>query len=123
MWTVRTLREGSQVLVPDYKKNIIRKLLSIEEKINSGSMWKYLLKEMPDDFPSRASVIFFLNDLVDHEYATYETTTGKGGHHRLYYTELTPEQFEKKVYVDINNKLKDALDNINSPFFNKKVVF
>jgi len=119
MWTVRTKREGSQALVTDYQKNIIRKLLSEKENIGSGAMWKHLIEIMDDNHPSRASVIFFLNDLVDYGYASWLDATGKGGHHRLYYTELTPEQFEKKVYVDVNQKLKDALDNITSPFFNK----
>ena len=117
MWTVRTKREGSEALVPDYKKNILRKLMSIDGTIKSGEMWIYLNEIMGDKAPSRASVIFFLNDLVESKYADYKDATSKGGHVKMYFTELTPELFEKKVYVDINHKLKDALDNIFSQFF------
>jgi len=112
MWTLRTEREGSKVLVPDYQKNIIKKLISQKEPTGSGSFHKHLIEVMGDKAPSRASVIFFLNDLVEYGYADWKDATGKGGHHRLYYSELTPELFEKKVYVDINTKLKDALDKI-----------
>jgi len=112
MWTLRIKREGSKALVTEYQKHIIRKLMSIDDTIKSGEMWIHLNKIMGDKAPSRASVIFFLNDLVDVEYADFKDGTGKGGHHRRYYTKLTSELFEKKVYVDIVNKLKDALDEL-----------
>lgn len=117
MWTVRTKREGSEILVPDYKKHIIRKLLSIEGTIKSGQMWLHLAKVMGDKAPSRASVIFFLNDLVEFGYADFKDATSKGGHVKMYFATVTKEQFEKKVYIDINNKLKNALDEIFSYFF------
>lgn len=112
MWTLRTKREGSQALVTDYQKDIIKAIVSSKETTSSGEMYKLLINLMGDKAPSRASVIFFLNDLVDAKYANFKDGTGKGGHHRLYYTNLTSELFEKKVYVDINQKIKDALDNI-----------
>ena len=112
MWTLRTKREGSKALVPDFKKNIIRKLLSIDGTIKSGEMWIYLKELMGDKAPSKASVIFFLNDLVDAGYADFKDATSKGGHVKMYFTELVPELFEKKVFIDINNKLKEALDQI-----------
>ena len=116
MWTVRTKREGSEVLVPDYQKYIIRKLLSDKEPINSGAMWKHLKEIMGDNHPSRASVIFFLNDLVDFKYVLYKDATGKGGHQRLYYTELTSEEFISKISEDINTKLVEAINIIlNNP--------
>jgi len=115
MWTVRTEREGSKALLTDYQKNIIRKLIivsTIEETIKSGEMWTHLNKVMGDKAPSRASVIFFLNDLVKYGYADFKDATSKGGHVKMYYSRVSKEQFEKKVYIDINNKLKDALDKI-----------
>ena len=116
MWTVRTKKEGSEVLVPGYKKYIIRKLLYDKEQIGSGAMWKHLIEIMGDNHPSRASVIFFLNDLVDSGYASYISATGKGGHHRLYYTELTSEEFIVKISEDINAKLVEAISIIlNNP--------
>lgn len=112
MWTVKTKKEGSQVLVPDFKKNTLRKLLSDKEPIGSGKMWKHLVEIMGDNHPSRASVIFFLNDLVEFGYAKWKDATGKGGHHRLYYTELTIEEFIQKIHTDIREKLTEATDQI-----------
>lgn len=109
MWTVKTKKEGSEVLVPDFKKLMLRKLLSDKEPIGSGLMWKYLVDIMGDDHPSRASVIFFLNDLVECDYAKFKDKTGKGGHHKLYYTELEQDEFIRKVSIDVNKKLIEAM--------------
>lgn len=109
MWTIRLKREGSQVLVTDYQKHIIQKLLSEKEKIGSGAMWKHLIEIMGENHPSRASVIFFLNDLEDFGYASFNEATGKGGYHKLYYTELTQSDFAMKIHNDIGEKLKDAI--------------
>lgn len=114
MWTLRTKREGSQILVTNYQKDIIKALLSSKETTSSGEMYKLLVNLMGDKAPSRASVIFFLNDLVDAGYADFKDATGKGGHHKLYYTELTIMTFSKKVTFDINEKLIESLSEILS---------
>jgi len=114
MWTLKTKREGSKALVTEYQKMIILKLLAMNKPVTSGNMHKHLIKVMGDKAPSRASVILFLNDLVEYGYTDYKDATGKGGHVKRYYTNLTSELFEKKVYVDINHKIKDALDKIFS---------
>jgi len=46
---------------------------------------------------SRASAIFFLNDLVDIDLLDYSEGTGKGGHHRIYKMVLTREEFAHKI--------------------------
>ena len=54
---------------------------------------------------SRASVIFFLNDLVEDGILTYEERTGKGGHHRVYFPNMNKEEFTSYVVGSINEKL------------------
>lgn len=112
MWTLRTKREGSKALVTDYQKEIVRAILSTKEPMGSGKVWMLLKDLMGDNHPSRASVIFFLNDLVECGYAKWKDATGKGGHHRLYYTELTIEEFIQKIHTDIREKLTDATDEM-----------
>lgn len=112
MWTVRIKREKSEILVPEYQKQIIRKLLTTKDTMSSGDMWRYLQEIMPEIKPSRASVIFFLNDLVKYEYADYNESSGKGGFHRNYFTKLTKHEFEMKIKEDINEKLDSATDAI-----------
>ena len=57
---------------------------------------------------SRASVIFFLDDMVEEGVLEYETETGKGGHHRVYFPAMKPKQFESYVTKAINDKLKEV---------------
>ncbi len=51
--------------------------------MNSGQAYRYLL-DKPEK-RSRASVILFLNDMVDEGILEYEEKTGKGRYHRVYY--------------------------------------
>jgi len=46
---------------------------------------------------SRASAIFFLNDLVDEELLSYTAFSGKGGWGRRYSMTLTREEFAHKI--------------------------
>ena len=112
MWTVRIKRTGSKVLVEDYKKEILIKLLDTDEPIGSGKMYNHLVDIMNGDNPSRASVIFFLNALVENKYISFNDATGKGGHHKLYYSELTKDEWKNVIWTDINAPLQNALDEI-----------
>ncbi|MBA7491409.1 hypothetical protein ES702_01954 [subsurface metagenome] len=58
-------------------------LLDLDEPAISSLVWELLLDNGYKI--SRASVIFFLNDLVDEGLVKWEDGTGKGGHHKLYY--------------------------------------
>ena len=109
MWTLATSKKGSIALLQDYKKELINKLLETDEPIGSGNLHKYLVETMNGNHPSRASVIFFMNHLVDNKYASWKDATGKGGHHRKYLTKLTKKQFITKIRKDINTTLDQAL--------------
>jgi len=74
--------------------------------ITSGQAYEFL-KDHPDR-KSRASVIFFLNDMVDEGVLSYKERTGKGGYHRVYYPKMDRERFAQHVAKTINDKLKEA---------------
>jgi predicted transcriptional regulator len=74
--------------------------------ITSGQAHEFL-KGHPDS-KSRASVIFFLNDMVEEGVLTYEEESGKGGYHRVYYPRMDREQFALHVVETITDKLKEV---------------
>jgi predicted transcriptional regulator len=74
--------------------------------ITSGQAYEFL-KDHPDS-KSRASVIFFLNDMVEEGVLTYEEESGKGGYHRVYYPKMNREQFAQHVAETITDKLNEV---------------
>ncbi len=65
---------------------------------------------------SRASIIFFLNDLVEENILTYEFRTGKGGHHRIYKMTLTREELAHKLIGLFVNKLLEVFPEKSTTF-------
>ena len=112
MWTLVTSKKGSIALMQDYKKVLINKLLETDQPIGSGDLWRHTIEIMDDEHPSRASVIFFMNHLVDNKYASFKDATGKGGHHRKYYTKLSKTLFIGKITDEVNATLIKALSNV-----------
>lgn len=49
----------------------------------------------PDKSISRASVIFFLNRMVDQGVLDYTSATGKGGYHRVYFPVMDERGYKK----------------------------
>ena len=52
-----------------------------------------------------ASIINYLNAMVDEALLTYTETTGKGGHHRIYYTKYDETEFKQHLATLIISKL------------------
>ena len=69
---------------------------------------------------SRASVIFFLNDMVDDGILRYVSKTGKGGHHRVYYPHQNipcEESYKQEMAMRL---VKVAGDLVNVTFVMKQ---
>ena len=58
---------------------------------------------------SRASVIFFLDRMVDQGVLSWRDATGKGGHHRIYITKLDESRYKKYV-------VRTLLDSVSRDF-------
>ena len=56
---------------------------------------------------SRASIINFLNALVDDSVLEYTETTGKGGHHRIYSIPYDESEFKQFLAEQFLNKLRE----------------
>ena len=105
-----TEKEGLHTLFKPYQALLLEWIwgLNEEEKVgvNSNQAHKHL-GNSPEK-KSRASVIFFLNDMVDEEILTYEEKSGKGGYHRVYYPAMNRKEFEAHVKETIKAKLEEV---------------
>jgi len=77
-----------------------------ENPIGSGKAHQFILTT--DDKKSRASVIFFLNDMVEEGLLGWHDRTGKGGHYREYYPLMNRSQFWSHVTKNATAKLIEA---------------
>lgn len=88
-WTFETFENDLETVWKEYQVIVMRYLWALEEGeqgAGSGKCWEatnLVLKESGKSI-SRASIIFFLNAMVDEGVLKYVERTGKGGHHRVY---------------------------------------
>jgi len=60
------------------------------------------------DSKSRASYIFFMNEMVEEGVLEYEEESGKGGYHKVYYPKMSREQFARYIVETITDKLNEV---------------
>ncbi len=94
-----------------------------EGGVGSGKTWEAVNEVLgPDKSMSRASVIFFLNRMVDQGVLDYRTATGKGGHHRIYYPIMDERAYKKhllktvvkSLMSDFPEETKEALKELRN---------
>jgi len=108
-----TSKEGLQTLFKPYEVALLLHIWesNIEERtsISSGQAYRFLQQTGESDLMmSRASVIVFLNKMVEEGVLEYEEKTGKGGRHRVYYPKMDRKQFARHVVETITNKLDEV---------------
>ena len=95
----------------EYKKKIIINFFNDPSNAISRDVWKLLQLQMEKP-PSRASVINFLKELAEGKYLKYTEQTGKGGYHRIYYLDISSDQFIDKIYKDTQAQLDELLKEL-----------
>jgi len=100
-------KEGLGKTLKEYEEIALRHLWSQgEEGVTSGKAWKAVNERLgADKIMSRASVIFFLNRMVDQGVLGYRSRTGKGGYHRVYYPLLDEKAYKKYLLKTIVESL------------------
>ena len=74
----------------------------------SREVWSDVNEKLGSKKISRASIINFLNAMVDEAVLGYEEETGKGGYHRVYKPTLNEEEFKRYLAETmISSLLKD----------------
>jgi hypothetical protein len=107
-----TNKKGLVALFKPWQVPLVEEIF--KRPLKSGEAHKFLVdkdirtSETARGPVSRASVIFFLNDLVDEEILTYTEYSGKGGWGRKYEMTLTREEFAHKITGLFVNKLLEV---------------
>ena len=86
---------------------LLNEVWNAEEPIGSGPAWRILndkgIKVNPDarTSVSRATVIMFLDRMVDDGVLGYTEASGKGGYHKLYFPKVSREKYPEYVVKQI----------------------
>jgi len=105
-----TSEKGLLTLFKPYQAALLEYIWELNNPERTGvtsSQAYEFLKDHPDS-KSRASVINFLNEMVEEGVLEYEEESGKGGYHRIYYPNRNREQFAKHVVETITDKLNEV---------------
>lgn len=102
-------REGWGILFKDWQIPLIELLNgdthNVVNPLRSREAWLYV-----NDVgykKSRASVIFFLQDLAEKGWLNVGTRTGKGGHHEVYHKVAPFDKFLDGLSFEVSNKLQN----------------
>jgi len=100
-----TGKENLEMFFKDYQVEALRYLWHIQpEGANSRAVWTNVNESLERGI-SRASVINYLNAMVDEGLLTYTETTGKGGHQRVYTIKYGETEFKQHIAGLIIGKL------------------
>ena len=98
-------KESLAMFFTDWQIESLRYLWSIHpEGANSRAVYENVNKTLEASI-SRASVINYLNAMVDDAMLNYAETTGKGGHHRVYTIAYTETEFKRHIAELVISKL------------------
>ena len=102
---MKTSQEDLAMFFKDWQIRILHRLWNISPAgANSRSVWANVNKCLQGSI-SRTSVIIYLNHMVDEALLTYTETTGKGGHHRIYYMKYSETELKQHIADLIITKL------------------
>jgi hypothetical protein len=106
-----TEKDGLQAIFKPYQAFLMEHIWEVNSEARtgttSGQAHERLHKTGDEDLMmSRASVIFFFNDMVEEGVLEMEEVSGKGGYHGVYYPKMTREEFGQYIVSAIIEKLK-----------------
>ena len=111
--TIDTANDGLAMVLKDYQEVALYYLWRIDGKgASSRDVWMQVNDDLAGKRTiSRASIINFLNSMVDEGVLNYTEITGKGGHRRIYSAKYNEAEFKQYVAkVVLNNLLRDFPD-------------
>ena len=92
-------KTGLRKTLREYEELALRYIWEIgDEGAGSGITWRVVNERLEEGKTiSRASIIFYLNRMVDQGVLSWRDATGKGGHHRIYITKLDESGYKKYI--------------------------
>ncbi|OGD45566.1 hypothetical protein A3K69_08405 [Candidatus Bathyarchaeota archaeon RBG_16_57_9] len=98
------------MVLKDYQEVALQYLWRLDgEGASSRDVWVQVNEDLKGQRTiSRASIINFLNSMVDEGVLNYTETTGKGGHRRIYSAKYNEAEFKEYIAkVVVRNLLRD----------------
>jgi len=107
---IDTAEEDLRMILKNYQETALRYIWRLEgEGASSHDVWVQVNEDLKGERTiSRASIINFLNAMVDESVLNYTEITGKGGHRRIYsmrYDEAGLKQYVARLVI--GNLLRD----------------
>ena len=92
-------KTGLRKTLREYEELALRYIWETgDEGAGSGLTWRAVNERLEEGKTiSRASIIFFLDRVVDEGVLGFRDATGKGGHHRIYVTKLDESGYKKYI--------------------------
>ena len=104
--------EGLRKVFRDYQEEALRLVWNRgSEGVISREVWNQVNQNLDGKTISRASIINFLNSLVDEGVLDFEERTGKGGYHRVYRPRLDENEFKKYLAETVISSLMKDFPN------------
>ncbi len=115
-----TSKKKLEMFFKTWQVEALRYLWSIMTKgAKSKTVWENV-NDCLQDTISRASIINFLNAMVDESLILYTEVTGKGGHYRVYRIKYTEPEFKhhlaglmiSKLLIEFPEETRKVLSNL-----------
>ncbi len=109
-FTIDTANEGLSMVLKDYQEVALHFIWRKDgEGVSSRDVWMQVNEDLKGIRTiSRASIINFLNSMVDEGVLNYTEITGKGGHRRIYTNKYNEAEYKKYIARTIlDNLLRD----------------
>ena len=124
--TFDTKEDGFRTVVKDYQEVALRYLWRLEGGgASSRDVWVNVNKELLGTSRisiSRASIINFMNRMVDEGVVDYTEITGKGGHRRIYTSMYDEEGTKRYLTEKIISKMLETWPEATLKVIDKKGV-
>ncbi len=116
--------EGLLKVLRDYQEEALRIVWGSGQGVNSRLVWLHVNEAFEGKKTiSRASIINFLNAMVDEGVLNYEEESGKGGYHRVYTPKLSESGFKKALAESvISSLMRDFPEETNEVLKNIRKV-
>jgi hypothetical protein len=89
---------GLSKVFKDYQQEALKAVWQNEEGANSRKVWQHVNGNLDGGGSiSRASIINFLNDMVDEGVLDYHEESGKGGYHRVYKPKMNESELKRYI--------------------------